>query len=48
MIREAAEEHRMDEILDKLHREGRARADRGRTPIPRTRQHPLPQPAEDS
>ena len=37
MVREAAEERRMDEILDKLHREGRGVAHRGRTSFPGSR-----------
>ena len=47
MAREMAEERRMDEILEKLHREGRARLERRGEPIPRPRQRPLSQPDQE-
>ena len=44
IAREAAEEQRMDEILEKLHREGRLGPDGRRKPVPGPRRAPLSQP----
>ena len=44
VAREAAEEQRMDEILEKLHIQGKASLDRRGTPLPRPGQRQAPEP----